>query len=245
MSRIQLGQNKKKIPECAGHYLKKTVIPHAHARMRYRWGINQIERFVKSGKFDEKLIYTLGLFYDHLVIFKTSKMKNARGRKLSRKYLKKAESLYKKILVHNPKSLWGHHGLARVYGQQKDFRRAIAHEKRAYRLLLKRPKAQQGALGVGSLYLAQGDIRGAERWFKKELRNLGSRDVGANANLMSFYYFTKNFRKALPCALHTEKLLNKELRKSAYKRGNAPASHNAAVKVLMARIRKIRAHREQ
>lgn len=47
---------------------------------------------------------------------------------------------------------------------------------------------------------------------------MGKNNLGANANLMTFYIEIKNYKKALPYALKTEKPLKAMFKNSFYKK---------------------------
>ena len=67
----------------------------------------------------------------------------------------------------------------------------------------------RGSLAVGNIFLTKGDYKNAEKWFLMEVKELGSGDVGAVANVLMFYVKTKKYRKALPYAMRLERILKK------------------------------------
>jgi len=186
------------------------ITAKADATRKYQWAVDIFERYNKEYNFDLNLKYKLGLLYDHLAIIKSSKIKNQRRREMfMRKYLGKAESIYREILKEEKNNLLAFRGLARVYEAQGKYREAIQHALRSYRIMSKLPKNKRGPLGIGSFYESVGDKKKAEEWYKKELTLLGKNDIGANANLMNFYRRIDKFENALPYAEKSERLLLK------------------------------------
>lgn len=199
-----------------------SVMGEVDARRKYRWGIGIFEKYKSEYELDDRLEYQLGLLYDHLVIFYTKNIKDPRRRNiLTRRYLGEAEKIYRTLIKRNPQNLFGWYGLGRVYEIRGDYNEAIKHKLKAYRLLQKLPKERRGVLAMGSVFQQKGDYENAEKWYKKELSDLGENDFGANANLMTFYLQRKQCNKALPYALRVEKLLDKEFRKPAYKKAGS------------------------
>ncbi|MEK7193685.1 MAG: hypothetical protein AAB652_02745 [Patescibacteria group bacterium] len=227
------------IPQRTKQHLFK-VLQAADAKRKYRWAIDVYEHYRKVYSFDDALDYRLALLYDHLVIFKIEKLLDkTKKQKFLKKYLKKAENIYRAIVKRNPDYHLAFHGLSRVYQARAQYRKAIMYAKRAYALLKKLPKKRRGVLGIGNVFLLAGDHKNAEKWFKKELNDLGKNHLGANANVMMFYLQTNNLKKGLPYALKTEKLLTSELAKPIY-RGVNTGSSNKTIGLLRKRIDKIK-----
>lgn len=150
------GKTKKSQTKKVKTYLYK-VKGIALSNNRYRWGINIFEKYRRHYVFSDSQLYTLGLLYDHLVIFNKKMEKNR-----ARKYLKKAESIYQSTLKREPKSLFALYGLGRVSSVRGDYKKALFYQKKAYRLMQKRPRRGRGALAVGALYENSGNYKKAE-----------------------------------------------------------------------------------
>lgn len=236
-------QNLKPLTKEIKDYLIKVGI-ETDAKRKFKWAANIYERYRKQYICDENFKYNLGLFYDHYVIFKVEKMKNEKRRETLKKiYLEKAENLYKEILTKNQNNFFAFHGLSRVYLTKKNYKKAIFYELKAYKLMQNLPKNQRGILSIGNIYLLKKDYKNAEKWFKKELNNLGENDLSANASLMTFYIETKNYKKALPYALKTEKLLKATFKNSFYEKYGAKfrtKNTNKTLKLYLDRIEKVK-----
>lgn len=212
----------------------------ADAHRKYRWAIDIYNRYRKKYVLDWQFEYNLGLFYDHLVIFKTSRIKDKSKReRLTKLYLGEALLLYEGILKTEPSNVLALRGLGRVHEAQGDYVSALRYALKAYKLLQRTPKPKRGSLAIGNIYLQQKKYHRAEEWFKKELVDLGENNFGANANLMIFYDVIGNYKKALPFALRTEKLLAKEAT-SYDKKKKQNASNNKTFRSLLFRIQHIK-----
>lgn len=232
-------QNLKILPKNIKDYLIKVRF-EADAKRKFKWAADIYEKYKKQYVFDESLEYDLGTLYDHYVIFKIKKMNNEERKKI---YLEKAETIYKKILTKNQKNFFAFHGLSRVYLTKEDYKKAIYFELKAYKLMQNLPKNKKGVLAVGNIYLLKKDYKNAEKWFKKELNDLGESNLGANANLMTFYIETKNYKKALPHALKTEQLLKETFQNYFYKKYGAKFRNkntNKTLKLYLNRIAKVK-----
>ncbi len=236
-------QNLKPMPKNIKDYLIK-VRCESDAKRKFKWAADIYEKYRKKYIFNESLEYDLGLLYDHYVIFRVEKIKNEKRKEILKKiYLEKAENTYKEILTKNQKNLFAFHGLSRVSLTNKNYKKAIYYELKAYKLVQNLPKNRRGVLAIGNIYSLKKDYRNAEKWFKKELNGLGENDLGANANLMTFYIKIKNYKKALPCALKTEKLLKAMFQNSFYKKygKNFRAKNtNKTLKLYLDRIEEVK-----
>ncbi|MDP2629099.1 MAG: hypothetical protein Q8P45_00135 [Candidatus Harrisonbacteria bacterium] len=214
------------------------ILQTADAKRKYRWAIDLFEKYRKHYQFDDDLEYRLGLLYDHLVIFKISRKKDTKSKNLlSKKYLKKAQNIYQEIHRKNPEHFLALHGLRRIHEISGNYKQAIKFGIKAYELTKKLPKTQRRALAVGNIFYLKGDFKNAEKWFKKELVSLGENNLSANANLLMFYNDMKAYKKALPYALKTEKLLRMELKKGIYKNLRTPRT-NKTLELITAHINK-------
>ena len=203
---------KKLQPQKVKRYLYK-VKSEALANNKYRWGIDIFEKHRRRYAFNNNQLYTLGLLYDHLVMFnKNKKIKKKRANE----YLRKAESIYQSILKEEPKSLFALYGLGRVWSIKGNPRKALAYQKRAYRLMQKLPRRGKGALAIGVLYEKMGDHKKAEEWYKKEYNNLKN-DFGTTLNLFLFYKRMNNYEKAFLYLPKIERLIKKEFEKDVYR----------------------------
>lgn len=105
------------------------------------------------------------------------------------------------------------------------------------------PKNKRGVLAIGNIYLLKKDYKNAEKWFQKELSDLGENDFGANANLMTFYIETKKYKKALPYALKTEKILKATFQNQFHKKYGKnfrTKNTNKTLKLYLNRIEKVK-----
>lgn len=156
----------------------------ADASRNYRKAIGIFNKYSARYNLPADFKYKYGMLYDHLAIKIIKKGK--RGRYISR-YLDKAENLYKEALIKDPGYLLGFRGLARVYEVRKKYKVAIKYALTAYKLWRKLPRNKKGALGIGSFYEVIGDYKNAEKWYKRELKELGDKDIGAVFNIFMFY----------------------------------------------------------
>jgi len=192
------------LPAKIKEFLQGKVMNEADAKRTYATAIRVFERYHNQYEFPDNVEYNLGLLYDH----RAMQLKRKSPQKATRLY-QRAEDIYRAIIVRSPDFLFAHHGLARVLGEMKQYDEAIRHELWAHRLVQKLPKKMRGSLAVGSIFLTKGDYKNAEKWFLREVKELGSGDVGAVANVLMFYVKTKKYRKALPYARRLERILKK------------------------------------
>ena len=143
------------------------------------------------------------------LIPKEKKKITTKTKVLAKKYLKKAISAYQEILQKNPNYFLALYGIGRVFEIRKQYKKALHYRLRAYSLMKKSASKNKplSLLAIGGTYEAMKDYKNAEKWFKQELKDLGANDLGANANLFSFYERRNSYRKAYPYAIKTEKLL--------------------------------------
>lgn len=190
----------------------------AVSNKKYRWGIDLLEHYNKKYSLSENELYRLALLYDHLAMKMRSKKNNtAHFARLSRKYLRIAENLYRRILIINSSYLHANYGIGRVYGIRRDYDNAIKYQIRAYKQMMKLPRNKRGALAIGGLYALKGDIKNAERWYLKEYRNCSRNDFGVTLNLFGFYKSQGMDKKALYYADRTSRLLKSEFKKTKYR----------------------------
>ena len=178
---------------------------------KYARGIKKLEKYRHKFLLSEDELYKIALLYDHLAI----NQKNNRT-VAAKKYLKKAEKIYRHILKTNPNYLHANYGIGRVYGVRGDYNRALKYQKKAYRQMLKLPRNQRGALGIGYIYKQKGNLKKAEEWYKKELRICKNKDFGTTYNLFQFYKDTKNRKRASVYARKMEHLVRSEFNKRTY-----------------------------
>ncbi len=213
----------------------------ADARRSYRQAIDTFERYRKEYEFDEQYLYKLGVLYDHLYLFKTSKIKNHQKRnRLAKLYLNKAKQLYREVVSQNPHNLFGYRGLARVAEARNKHQEAIRYAKKAFSIWKTIPRKQKGALGIGTFFESAGQIKDAEKWYRRELSVLGEKDIGAVANLMRFYQRTKKIDEALPLANKLERILFDMFGVSGPEELKPIARNNKTIRVLLDSIADIR-----
>lgn len=109
-------------------------------------------------------------------------------------------------------------------------------------LAKKLPRNLRGSLYIGNFYYNAGDYKAAERWYKKELEDLGQEDIGALRNLVAFYEMRQEYGKGLPYALLLEKILHKE---KWYREWLRSRSENIALENLTKRMENIKAGKEK
>ncbi len=181
---------------------------------RYRWGVDVFEKYRRNYIFSDNQLYSLGLLYDHLVMFNEYK-KNMKREKV-KEYLKEAESIYQSILKRNPKSHMALYGIGRVWSIRGNYKKALLYQKRAYRLMQKLPRKEKGALAIGALYEKKCDYKKAEEWYKKEFSNLKN-DFGTTLNLFLFYKRRGNYNKAQLYRPKAKHLFKKEFKRETYR----------------------------
>lgn len=213
MSRLSKGKIISKelppLPAKTNDYLYK-IHGTALSNEKFRWGIDIIEKYYSQYSFSDNREYSLGLLYDHLAMRTTNKL-------LKKKYLDKAVLIYKKILKRSPRYFLAEYGIGRVYSILGNFQKAIHHQTKAYKEMLKYPKKQRGAMAISRLFEKIGDNKKAEQWYLKEYRDCKKSDFGTTLNLLGFYRRMENYDKALNYALKMEKLIKSEFKNKAYK----------------------------
>lgn len=191
------------------------AIFYALRDMKYRNGIGVLEKYRKSYRFDDKLLYALGVLYDHEGMrlsgqFYSKSEKSAvipaSKRKRVQFYFEKAETIFRDILSRDPKNVSALFRLGILAELNGKYRQAVRFKLRAYRIGIK-DKKKRIPLLIGFTYLKMGGKRKAEIWLRKELSMLGKNDPSANLNFLLFYFLTEEYNKALPYALKAEKIL--------------------------------------
>lgn len=206
------------------HLLVERKMRFGAANLKYDEAIKFAEKYRRRFIFDDNLLYQLGLLYDH---------------KGTVKCLKKAHAIYTDLLRKNSKNFFALLGMARVLASKKRYQEAIRYAKRAYREKNKLPIGQKGALAIGHFYKIAGDLKGAERWYKKELKDLGGNESGAFFNLFLFYSSIGKHKKAYSLAFKAEELMKKEFEKDIYKNPkNSPVLGSKSMKLWKAEIQK-------
>jgi len=219
-----------KIPDRLHDKLMK-AIHDGISNIRYGKAIKLLEKYRGKHKLDDKLMYQLGLLYDH-----EASVVEKNDPKLAETDLTKASRIYFDILRRDPKNFFAMYGLARVYANRKDFKTAIRWAKKAYHEKNKLPAGQRGSLPVGSFYERMGDLKNAELWYRKELKDLGKKEFGTVMNLLMFYNRTKQNKKAYRIAFIVAKLMEEEFKKTIYK--NSPVLKSKALKAWKKEIQK-------
>ena len=160
----------------------KLIFERATTHFRYRWGIREINKILKTDRHllnSEDILCSLGLLYDHLPSPKTSLRQR-------RQYEHKALALYRRALKVNPKSPRATWGIGRVWWHRKD-KRAIPYALRAYRF--RNESGERPGLyaqNVGMVYEFLNDYKNAERWLLRGLKE-NPHDFGSYLNLVVFY----------------------------------------------------------
>lgn len=207
--------------------LRAGLIKIAHgaiANIKYLRAIKILESHRKKFILDDNLLYQLGLLYDH-----QAALVQKINRQQANLYLEYARDTYTDIIKRNPKNFFALYGLARVYANQNNFKKAVIYAKRAYGEKNKLPQGQKGSLPVGGFYERAGNLKAAEKWYKKELEDLGGNEFGALMNLLIFYNRTKQSEKARSLAPRAEWLMQTEFKKDIYK--NSPVLKSKTLKI--------------
>lgn len=206
----------KKIPIPPGIRKKASIaVSHALKNMKYGSGINQLEKYRKSYSFDDKLLYALGLIYDHRGMQISGHLYSQKPR-VSPQRKKKSDycfgmagKIFHDILSRDPKNTNALFRLGVLFELKKRYKQALKFKLKAYRIGTK-DKEKRIPLLIGFTYLKMGKKREAEKWIKRELELLGKEEVSANLNILLFFFLTKEYKKALPYALKAEKLLKSQ-----------------------------------
>jgi tetratricopeptide (TPR) repeat protein len=219
---------KEAIPPSKRKYLER-VMEKADSQRAYAWAVREFEKINKVYFLDTTLEYQLGLLYDHWAI-------KLNGKGKSSELFTKAKGIYKSILKKEPYNPLALHGLARVESETGDYTRAIQYDKKAYESMKKRPKKERGPLAIGNVFLLAGKDKEAEKWFLREYKEFGNKNLAAVANVVIFYEITKQYKKALSYAKKLEKLLKKE---EKFKKHKAERE-DETIKLLLKRIENIK-----
>ncbi|MDD4762037.1 MAG: tetratricopeptide repeat protein [Candidatus Pacebacteria bacterium] len=193
----------------------------------YVSGIKIFEKYEKKYNFPVDQLYKLGMLYDHLAIIEIKEKKELSAneqRKLSDKYLKLAENIYKRIIKKSPKYLHAFYGLGRIANAREEYKKTLHYWQKAFDLMLKQPKKERGALAIGGVYEKMGNLKKAEECYKKERISVRKDDFGTIFNLSLFYERTNQIKKAKKILPTLEKIFNKEFKKDIYRGLNLKAS---------------------
>lgn len=184
------------------------ILAKSDAERKYRWAIDEFEKYRNKYIFDNDLEYQRGLLYDHLGIFKSLKLSNKKKReRLFNYYLQVAQRIYERILTDEPNHILSTRGMQRVFESREEYSEALKYGRKVLSLMKKTPQRKRKVLGIGNTYLLMGDSVRAERWFKQELVLCGQNSVAAHANLLFLYNKDGDYKKALPHAKAVKKLL--------------------------------------
>ena len=159
-----------------------TIFKEANLNFRYGWGVEKIEKEVKTNPElleNERVLTWLGFLYDHLALRKKGKQKKACEDKAIR--------LYRKALKINPDSINAIWGIGRVWWHRNN-KKALIYAFKTYRLhkKLRKGKGSSFAQNIGVIYETLGNERRAEYWLK---RGLGEEknNWGPYFNIIRFY----------------------------------------------------------
>ena len=186
-------------------------VGRAMSNKRYRLGINILENERRRRTLSEGEEYLRALLYDHLA----ARLRT--NTDLRRRYLNIALAMYRSILGRNPRYFHALLRIGKIWEIRGHFKKALSYQTKAYRLMLKLPRADRGALAIGSTYEAMGNLRQAERWYKREAQAMLPDDFGTIANLLQFYLRVGKQRSALRLAPKLRILLRKEYSKQLYR----------------------------
>jgi hypothetical protein len=214
------------------------VMDRADATHSYKAGQKFFEKAAQKYDLGISYLYQLGILYDHYAIFNIPRLKNKkRVERLRSEYLAKAEVAYREILKRETNNLFGYRGLARVEQERGNHKKATQLAVKSYRLMMKLPRKERGVLAVGSFFEPLKDWESAEKWYKKEVRDLGEGDLGAVANLMSFYLRLGKKSLAQPWAKKTKGLLMVHLSIKSDSELEKISRNNKTIKVIYQKIR--------
>lgn len=195
--------------------------------------MKRLEKYSRRFLLSENELYRMALLYDHLAIYQKNK-----GSVSTKKYLKRAEEIYRHILKTNPNYLHANYGIGRIYGIRGNYNKALEYQKLAYKQMLKLPRSQRGALGIGYLYKQKGNLKKAEEWYKKELRVCKANDFGTTYNLFQFYKDIGDKKKVFIYAAKMTRLIKKEFNKKTYR--GLKMRQSIFVKSILEDIRKLK-----
>ena len=149
---------------------------------RYKEGIKKIEKIVEIHPElkNESVLSELGFLYDHLALQQKNKL-------LRNKYEEKAFNLYRGALKKNRESINAIWGIGRIWWHRKN-RKAVKYAIKAANLM----KKLHGSAGlmlqnVGLVYEALGDIKRAEQWYLRGLKEEPN-NFGGYYNLLNFHH---------------------------------------------------------
>lgn len=188
------------------------IFANAVSNKKYAWGIRELEKYPYKFTLSGNELYRIALLYDHFAMNQKNNVST-----IAKKYLKKAEEIYRHILKTDPNYLHANYGIGRIYGVRGNYNKALEYQKLAYKQMLKLTRNQRGALGIGYLYKQKGDFKKAEEWYRKELRVCKANDFGTTYNLFQFYKDTGNKKKALIYGTKMTHLIKREFNKKMYR----------------------------
>ncbi len=157
---------------------------------KYKEGIIAIEKIISHDKrFYEnvKLLYDLGLLYDHYAMQQKNNL-------LRLRYENKALVLYQKAILLDKEAPIAWWSIGRIWWHRKN-KKSIFFAKKAYNLIKKTRSSERGlyAQAIGLCYESIKEYKKAEYWLKKGVSL--SKDLGVYVNLLQFYQLHK---KTLP-----------------------------------------------
>lgn len=169
-----------------------TIIRDAMGNYTYKNAIEKIEKILKKHPIlrDEQRLCDLATLYDHLA----TQEKNASKRK---KYEETAFGLCRSVLKINPGSIYDAYalwGIGRIWWHRKNIK-AIKYAKAATKVMKKVTGKDGGmSVSVGVVYDDLGNIRQAEYWYLKAIKE-NPDQLGLYYNLTNFYYKNNLIKK--------------------------------------------------
>lgn len=200
--------------------LREKLTEKIHKALRttkYSEGIVVLERYRKSYTFDDRLLYALGVLYDHRGMQTSGQFFSGRNyetvsassKKRAQPYFKKAEEIFRFLLRNDPKNVHALFRLGVLAELHGEYREALNLKLKAHRIGT-RDKKKQIPLSIGFTYLKMGKEREAEEWFKKDLVVFGTNNPAPNFNILLFYIRIQDYAKALPYALKIERMFKQK-----------------------------------
>lgn len=174
---------------------------------KYKEGIEKIEKIIEIHPElkNESTLCDLGFLYDHLALKQKNKL-------LKNKYEEKAFNLYRGAIKKNNQSINAIWGIGRVWWHRKD-KKAIKYAIKAANLM----KKLNGSAGlmlqnIGLVYEDLGDLKLAERWYLRGLKEEPNKFSGYY-NLLNLYRKQERFKKIQKLLPIFKKLYQKETAK--------------------------------
>lgn len=206
-------------PQAPPFTVRKKLVKEIHkalGTMKYGKGVAVLEKYQQSYIFDGRLLYALGILYDHrgMQITGTLGMSSEevgqtsvlKRRARAEKYFQKAERIFRGLLKHDPKNVYALFRLGVLAELHGKYRKALFFKLKAHRLGV-RDKSKKIPLLIDFTYLKMGKRKQAEEWCKKDLAQFGKNDTAAIFNALLFYFLVGEYEKALPYALKVESVL--------------------------------------